>query len=64
MGRGKFDQRYTGEGSLCNQRQLPFKAHLYMKTDALKAATSWYRVPQRNISMDICAFEHSTANVL
>ncbi len=35
-----------------------------MEIDALKVATSWYPVPQRNISTDTCALEQSIANDL
>lgn len=35
-----------------------------LETDALKVATSWYPVPQRNISTDTCALEQSIANDL
>lgn len=63
MGRGKFDQKCTGEGSLGDPYQLVVHGTC-TKIDALKVATSWYRIPQRNMSTDICALEHSIANVL
>ena len=63
MGRDKFDQRCTGEGSLDGFYQLASQG-TYINIGALKVATSWYPVPQRNISTDTCALEQSIANVL